>query len=331
MPPFGTGEEEIAGVSLLYLRRQDVAGLGISTADVVAAIEALLRQQAEGLAWNAPKAQILPGQGRLFMSMLAAGGQPPLMAVKALGMNPANPQAGLATIGALIALFDGHSGLPLAVMDGDWITGRRTAGLSATAACRLARRESETLALIGCGEQACCHLEAFAELFPLKRVRALGRGAANRDRLLAAARALGLEARAVADADAALAGADLAVSSIPHTGLEAPFLDADLLAPGSFVAMTDLARPWHAEGLARLDRIVIDDAGQERAMADAMVAPDLVAGDLAGLATGALPGRQHERERIAFAFRGLALADLALAALCYRRALEKGAGRQWAR
>ncbi len=319
----------MSDAALLYLRRQDVAALDIPAAAIVEAIWTLLRQGGEGRAWNTPKSQILPGAGRLFMSMLAAGGEPPLMAVKALGMNPANPQAGLATIGALIALFDGDSGLPLAIMDGDWITGRRTAGLSATAACHLARRDSETLALIGCGVQARCHLQAFAELFPLRRVQALGRGAANRDRLLKAARALGLEAEAAADAGAALAGADLVVSSIPHTGLAAPgdkFLDADLLAPGSFVAMTDLARPWHAAGLARLDRIVIDDAGQERAMADAMVAPELIAGDLAALASGALPGRQHERERIAFAFRGLALADLALAGLCYRRALASGAG-----
>ena len=316
----------MSAAALLYLRRQDVAALEIPAAAIVEAIETLLRQSGEGRAWNTPKSQILPGDGRLFMAMLAAGGQPPLMAVKALGMNPANPQAELATIGALIALFDGDSGLPLAIMDGDWITGRRTAGLSATAACHLARRDSETLALIGCGVQAHCHLQAFAELFPLRWVRALGRGAANRDRLLEAARALGLEAAPAADAGAALAGADLVVSSIPHTGLAAPFLDADLLAPGSFVAMTDLARPWHAAGLARLDRIVIDDADQERAMADAMIAPELIAGDLAALASGALPGRQHERERTAFAFRGLALADLALAGLCYRRALASGVG-----
>ena len=61
-------------------------------------------------------------------------------------------------------------------------------------------------------------------------------------------------------------------------------------------------------------------------MADAMIAPELIVGDLAALASGALPGRQHERERTAFAFRGLALADLALAGLCYRRALASGVG-----
>ena len=39
-------------------------------------IEGLLRQVDAGSAWNTPKAQILPGDGRLFMSMLAASNEP---------------------------------------------------------------------------------------------------------------------------------------------------------------------------------------------------------------------------------------------------------------
>lgn len=318
----------MAGESLLYLDRRDVRGLGIAVRDVVDAIESLLRQAAAGRAWNTPKTRILPGGGRLHMSMLASATDPPFMAVKSLGLNPANPGRGLETVGALVTLFDADGGAPLCVMDGDWITGARTAGLSATAALRLARADSETLAFVGCGAQARHHLEAFARLFPLKRVRALGRGAANRERLVAMARGMGLEAEDRGDAETALAGADLVVSSIPYTALEAPFLDADLMEPGCFAAMIDLARPWHAESLARIDRIVVDDAGQERAMADPMAAPERVAGDLADLATGAIPGRRHDDERIVFAFRGLALADLALAALCYARAVERGVGRR---
>ncbi len=318
----------MAEESLLYLRRRDVQGLGIGARDIVAAIESLLGQAAAGGAWNTPKAQVLPGRGRLHMSMLASSTEPPLMAVKSLGMNPANPRRGLETIGALVTVFDGDSGLPLGVMDGDWITGARTAGLSATAAHRLGREDAGTLAFVGCGRQARCHLEAFSQLFPLKRIRMLGRRAANRERLAAMARGLGLEAEDCGDAATALAGADLVVSSVPHTALEASFLDADLMEPGCFAAMTDLTRPWHAESIARVDRIVIDDAEQERSMADPMVAPELVAGDLKDLATGAIPGRRNGGERIVFAFRGLALGDLALAALCYARAVERDVGQR---
>ncbi|MBN35011.1 MAG: ornithine cyclodeaminase [Rhodospirillaceae bacterium] len=314
--------------SLLYLRRQDVRSLGITTANIIGMIESLLSQGAEGRAWNTPKAQILPGDAKLHMSMLATASEPPLMAVKSLGMNPANPQQGLETIGALITVFDSESGLPLGIMDADWITGVRTAGLSATAAHHLGRKDAETLAFLGCGLQARCHLEAFSQIFPLKRIRALGRGAANRDKLVALAREMGLEAEGCTEPEDAIRGADLIVSSVPHTTLKESFVSADLMSSGSFTAMTDLTRPWHADSIARMDRIFIDDAEQERSMADPMVPQNLITGDLTDLATGAQPDRLNDEERTVFAFRGLAMGDLALAALCYTKAVEQGVGQR---
>jgi ornithine cyclodeaminase/alanine dehydrogenase len=313
--------------SLLYLRREDVSNLGITTMDIIETIEGLLRQVDAGSAWNTPKAQILPGDGRLFMSMLAASNEPSLMAVKSLGMNPANAGSGIEAIGALITVFDGATGAPKCIMDGDWITGVRTAGLSATAAHHMGRKDSKVICFVACGLQARCHLESFAQIFPLEEVRAVGRGAANRDRLLAMARDMGFKAEAHDDPDTALAGADLVVSSVPHTGIKEPFLDPDCLSPGAFVSMVDLTKPWKKAGLAGLDRMVIDDADQERAMtADPMMPPEMIAGDLKDLATGRLKGRNNADERLAFAFRGLALGDLALATLVYTKALEQGVG-----
>jgi ornithine cyclodeaminase/alanine dehydrogenase-like protein (mu-crystallin family) len=315
--------------SLLYLRREDVSNLGITTMDIIETIEGLLRQVDAGNAWNTPKAQILPGDGRLFMSMLAASDEPPLMAVKSLGMNPANAGSGIEAIGALITVFDGRTGAPTCIMDGDWITGVRTAGLSATAAHHMGKKDSKVICFVACGLQARCHLESFAQIFPLAEVRAVGRGAANRDRLLALARDMGFKAQAYDDPDAALDGSDLVVSSVPHTGIKEPFLDPERLSPGAFVSMVDLTRPWKRAGLKVLDRLVIDDAEQERAMVgDPMVEPSMIAGDLKDLATGRLKGRNNDQERLAFAFRGLALGDLALAALVYTRAREKGIGQR---
>ena len=51
-----------------------------------------------------------------------------------------------------------------------------------------------------------------------------------------------------------------------------------------------------------------------------MVDPGLVKGDLTGLVQGTVSGREREEELNAFVFRGLALGDLALAGLAYRRA-----------
>ncbi len=258
--------------------------------------------------------------------MLAAAEEPPFAAVKSVGLSPRNGARGLPSVGALITLFDSQTGLPLAVMDGDWITGVRTAALSALAAKYLARPESSAIAFIGCGVQARCHLDAFAEMFPLREVRAFGRGAASRDALCDKAVGMGLEAIASPTACEALEGADLVVTSVPDAPGFEPFLDAAWLATGAFASLTDLARAWLPDGFGALDRVVIDDAEQESRAARPMVEPSLVGGDLAELVTGRCPARRSPAERIVFVFRGIALGDLALAALAYRAARDRGLG-----
>jgi ornithine cyclodeaminase/alanine dehydrogenase-like protein (mu-crystallin family) len=82
------------------------------------------------------------------------------LAAKDLVVNFRNAELGLATLNSLIAVLDSETGLPLAIIDGNWVTAKRTAGLSAVAAKRLARNDAVSAAFIGCGVQARNHLEA---------------------------------------------------------------------------------------------------------------------------------------------------------------------------
>jgi ornithine cyclodeaminase/alanine dehydrogenase len=255
------------------------------------------------------------------MATLSAADDPPFMAVKALLLNPRNPERGLSSINSLVVLQDGDTGLPLAVVDGNWITAVRTAGLSALAAKRLASPQASTVAFIGCGVQAQSHLRALAELFPLQEIRAFGRGAANRDALCRAAEALGFASVAAPTARDAVTSADIVVSSVPLTPRPAPFVDARWLKPGAFATLPDLALPWLRESMSAFTRIVIDDREQEATMPEPMVAPELVSGDLADLVAGGVAEVSSQDERSAFVFRGMGLADLALAALAYQRAI----------
>jgi ornithine cyclodeaminase/alanine dehydrogenase-like protein (mu-crystallin family) len=59
-------------------------------------------------------------------------------------------------------------------------------------------------------------------------------------------------------------------------------------------------------------------------MSKPMVKSNLVAGDLTELVCGDVPGRQSAGERTTFAFRGLAVGDLAVAGLAYVRAKSIG-------
>jgi len=256
-----------------------------------------------------------------MMATLAAADDPPFLAVKALVLNPDNPKHGLASINSLVTLLDSRSGLPLAVLDGNWITAVRTAGLSAVAAKRLARPDASIAAFIGCGVQANSHLQAFAALFPLICVRAYARGA-SRENFCQNAEKLGLTATACQTAEEAIRGADLIVTSVTLSPQLTPFLDARWLKPGTFVTMTDLAAPWLAESIVAFDRIIVDDLEQEASMPKPLVDPALVRGDLTGLVAGDAAGRSTTDERTAFVFRGLALGDLAVAGLAYQRACE---------
>lgn len=311
---------------LINLPRRVLESLKISTEDVVQSIEHLLRGRMCEQVWNAPKAVVQPPDGRYMMAALCASDDPALMAVKTLILNPANRASGRPAINALITLLDSRSGWPVAVMDGNWITAVRTAGLSAVAARRLARPDAAVAAFIGCGVQAHSHLEALADLFPLREIRAFGRGEKNREALCRAAERRGLQAVGAMTAREAVSEADIVVTSVTFTPDVVPFLDARWLKPGVFAAITDHAAPWVAESLTAFDRIVVDDVEQERRMPTPLVDPALVAGDLTGLVGGTIAGRDHPDERTAFIFRGLALGDLALSALAYQRAVAAGAG-----
>jgi ornithine cyclodeaminase/alanine dehydrogenase-like protein (mu-crystallin family) len=308
-----------------YLSASVLDRLAISTADVIGEIERQIIGQRRGEVWCAPKAVVLPGDARYIMATLGVASEPRVLVTKSLVVNPRNAGRGLPTLNSLIVLLDSETGMPLALVDGNWVTAKRTAGLSAVAAIRLARKDASSAAFIGCGVQARGHLEMLTDLFALREVRAFGRGTDNRDALCRMAMSRGMTAMPCDTPRAAVDGADIVVTTVTLVPEPVPFLDARWLKAGSFTTMVDLALPWLPESMSSLDQIVVDDLVQETKMTKPMIKPELVAGDLTGLVCGDVPGRQSAMARTAFAFRGLAVGDLAVAAFAYVRAKALGA------
>ena len=304
--------------SIPYLSNAELASLDISTSEVVACIETLLRNLDKSV-WTAPKSVILPEDGRYLMATLSAANEPNILAVKSLVLNPTNPERGFQQINGLVTLLDSDTGLPLAILDANWITAVRTAGLSATAAKYMANQESQIAAFIGCGVQAASHLQAFSDLFPLKEIRLFGRGQENIDKMCDDAKRRGLVVNVYDSGNEAMAAADLVVSSVTYASDLRPFLNADCLKPGAFAAVTDLAAPWDKSSLGLLDRVVIDDLQQEAALPNKLLSPSDISGDLAGLVMSEFDGRVTQSDRTAFVFRGHAIGDLALSILAYQK------------
>lgn len=306
--------------SHIYLSDADLAGLGITTDEIISAIEETVAGIAKGEVWTTPKAAVMPGDGRYMMATLAASDGPGVVAVKTVMVSPDNPSKGLPGINGAIVLLDSQTGVLVGVIGANWVTAVRTAGLSAVMAKRLANPASRSIAFVGTGVQAHSHLDAFSELFELNEVRVLGRGQANIDKLCDTAQSKGMAAVPCLSAQDALEDVDIVVSSITLNYEVEPFLDARWLKPGAFAAVTDLAIPWEQEGMPALGSIYVDDLEQEKSMEKPMVPAGLISGDLKTVVCGETPAQFDPNRSSAFVFRGLAAGDLAVAGLAYQRA-----------
>jgi alanine dehydrogenase len=324
-----------AAAGTLVLTRRDIIGL-MSRADWLAAAESGFRAAGEGRT-RSPMPMHLEGRGGAFHAKGASLEQKRLFAALKLNGNfPGNPEAlGLPTIQGAILLCDGETGSLLAIFDSIEVTLRRTAAATALAARYLARPESATVLVGGCGEQGRAQLAALRDVLPLRRGFAWDR---DRQKAEALARDIGAKdftIEPVADLAAAAAQSDVIVAC---TTSREPWLDDTMVRPGTFIAAVGADSPDKSEvapALMRKAIIVADVIDQCAAMGDlhhalaagAMQRRDVHA-ELAGLVAGAKPGRTDNIQITLFDSTGTALQDVAAAALIYERASERSIGLQ---
>jgi alanine dehydrogenase len=315
----------------LLLTRSDIRGL-MDIEDWLEAVETGFAALAEGRA-QAPPPMAIDGLAGAFHAKGASLRLDRLyVALKLNGNFPGNREArGLPTIQGAVLLCDGESGSLLAILDSIEVTLRRTAAATALAARFLARSESRTILICGCGEQGAAHLTALRGVLPLERGLAWDIDSERAEALARAETADGLEVEAVSDLAAAAAASDVIVTC---TTARSPFLHASFIRAGTFVAGVGADSPdkneLHPE-LMRSATVVADIAGQCSAMGDlnhAIAAGLMAQGDvhaeMADLVSGRKRGRGSAEEIIVFDSTGTAVQDCAAAATIFRRATKAG-------
>jgi ornithine cyclodeaminase/alanine dehydrogenase-like protein (mu-crystallin family) len=313
----------------ILLSRAEVAGL-MRPSDYLEAVEAGFRAGEDGRA-AAPPPLALPGDGGAFHGKAALLRDGRTYAALKLNANFPDNRAGLPTVQGAILLCDGATGALLAVIDSIEVTLRRTAAATALAARLLARPDSETLLVCGCGAQGEAHVEVLREVLGLRRCSAWDRDLGRAEAFAAARRQERLDCVAVEAVGPAAAASDVIVAC---TSSREPYLGAAHVRPGSFVAAVGADSPekseLHPELMARA-RVVVDALGQCLDMGDlrhavqagAMRAEDVHAG-LGAMLAGAAPGRSSDDQIFVFDSTGTALQDVASAAALYERARRRG-------
>ena len=321
---------QIENSRLLYLSRADVTEAGVTMAEIIEAMEKMFRAKGEGRTEMPPKPGIHPGGGDNFIHAMPAY-IPDLESagIKWVSGFPNNPAGGLPYISGLLIYNDVHTGLPLGVMDCVWITAKRTGAASAISARHLARPGSAVMGMLGCGVQGRSHVEAMKVLFPLKKVMAFDVNSEIQKQFAADVSAgFDLEVVPVKAPREAVSGCDIVVTAGPMSKKPHGTIQAGWMEEGTFASLVDYDAYWQPAAMHESDIFCTDDIHQFRMAQQAGYFPDIpeLHADLGELAAGRKPGRRSPEERTMTANLGLALNDMAVAPLIFRKAKDKGIG-----
>ena len=246
--------------------------------------------------------------------------------VKTINIAPANAARGLPGLHASYALYDGVSGVPLAIIDGNELTARRTAAASALAASWLAHADARHLLVVGAGRIARLLPQAYRAVRAIERVSVWARDFAKAEVLARQLREDGLDAQAAPDLQAACGTADIVscatLASVPL--VQGAWLRAgshlDLI--GSFTpAMREADDACFAGAAIYVDtEEALQKSGELLGpMGRGVFAARDVRGTLQGLARGAAQARTSAEQRTVFKSVGTALEDLAAAIEVFER------------
>ncbi|MDQ6824087.1 MAG: ornithine cyclodeaminase family protein [Candidatus Eremiobacteraeota bacterium] len=319
---------------MLIIRESDIATV-LPMRDVIGAVEDAFVAHARGEAHFPLRAAVFTAAGLLgSMPGVINRAAEPVFGAKLVTFFRNNAARSLHTHHAVIALFSAETGVPIALLDGRYITEVRTAAASAVATRALARKGPVALAIIGTGVQARSHVKALADAVPIEEVRVWGRSASHSEGVTKFARECGLRARTAASVEEACREAAVICTVTASTE---PVVDVSHVESGAHVnavgACTPNARELSAALVARA-RIFADSL--EGALSEAgdiilairdgalPVRPDISL--LGHVLNGAVPGRRDVREITLFESLGVAIEDLACAALAYDRARTAGLG-----
>ncbi len=315
---------------LLYLSRQDVAAAGVTMAEIIDLLEGAFKEKGKQQTEMPPKPGIHPGGGDNFIHAMPAY----IPSMKAAGIKwvsgfPDNLKLGVPYINGLLILNDAETGLPISVMDCVWLTGMRTGAATALSALYLARPESSIVGILGCGVQGRTNFEALNVLFPIESVKAF-----DTDKVSARVYSEEIQTRfdvhveVVETPEAAVTDSDIIVTAGPILKKPHATIQAGWMSKGAFASLVDFDSYWHVHAMKESGKFCTDDTPQMlhyKTLGYFQKTPPIHA-DLGELVTGEKSGRETKEEKTMTANLGLAIEDMAVAPLIFKRAREKGIG-----
>lgn len=323
---------------VLALNEADVHRL-LPVADAIDPMADVLMALTRGEALQPLRTIVRPEGAAGLMAVMPAwrAGSPGAFGVKVVGVFHGNLALGKDAHQGVVALFSGETGEPLALVNASAVTAIRTAAVSGVATRALARADAGDLAIIGSSVQARTHLLAVAAVRPIRRARVASlRPERARTFVDEMGSRVPFPLAATAGVEEAVRGADIIVTA---TSAAAPVLRRPWVSQGAHLNVVGASLPDRREvdgatmaaSSLFVDRreSTLQEAGDYRlALSEGAIHEGHIRAELGDVLTGRHAGRASRDEITLFKSLGLAVEDLATAALLHRRAADTGAG-QW--
>lgn len=315
-------------MNVLYLSLADVLETGLTFEDSMDIVTQSLTEHANKRVQNPPKLPIHPLPDAFINAMPAMLPDKNACGMKWVSGFPANTPKGLPAIAALIILNDPETGLPLAVLDGTYITALRTVAVSAVAAKKLCRQDASVLGIVGCGIQGKNHAIALASVVPsLSTVKISDNYKPSIDSFVEeiGKRVPSLKIEVCKTPEETIKDADLIATA---TGkLLEPIFKNEWVQEGALVLPVH-TQGWDSSIASNMDKLIVDDWEQFRTVGDKLYQPlpSEPYAETGQIIAGHKPGRENDKERIVNFNKGLAIHDILMASVVIARAKEKGVG-----
>jgi ornithine cyclodeaminase len=256
-----------------------------------------------------------------------------IMGVKLVSIWPGNSAKGKSAVSGVYVLISCEDGQPIAVLDGTELTLRRTAAAAALAARILARKNSQTLAILGTGSLSAPMALAHASVMDFKTILVWGRDGNKAQAVVDSLALQGLTARVCSDLQDTLAQADVVSAASTAT---TPFIRSDWVKPGTHLGLIGAFTPTMAEAepalMARAQvfadsREAILQKGGEvlQAIQEGLMAAGDIQAELKELAAEPQRAwRQNEAAITVFKSVGFASLDLIAADMVFNAAAQSG-------
>lgn len=360
-------------IKFLYLSEPDMIKAGVKNMDqCVEAMEDLLVTLNKGdyvmagVNHNSHGAQVIfpddpqfegmpkNADDRRFMAMPAyLGGKYQMTGMKWYGSNCENKASGLPRSILMMMLNDKDTGAPLALMSANLVSCYRTGAIPGVGAKYLARKDSETVTIIGPGVMGRTCLLAFLSVCPkITTVKVKGRGLRSLHAFEEFVKKECPQIQQVIVCDSmeeAVKDSDIicVTSTAPVKEIDFPYIAEDWVKKGALICLPSAAR-FDDDFLINRCKKVVDNYKLYEAWAEEFPYPsyemvqiigskftdylhegriqreDIV--DIADIINKKHPGRESDDEIIVYSVGGMPVEDIAWGGTVYRNALKEGIG-----